>query len=33
MQANTRIFPLYALVITALALYAWHLHAEKKRQM
>jgi hypothetical protein len=27
------IFWLYALVITALGLYAWHLHAEKKRQM
>ena len=33
MQANTRIFSLYALVITALALYAWHLQAQKERQM
>ena len=33
MLANTRIFPLYALVITALALYAWHLQAQKERQM
>ncbi len=33
MHAKSRIFWLYALVITALGLYAWHLHAEKKRQM
>jgi len=33
MQTKHRIFPLYALVITALALYVWHLHAQKKRQM
>ena len=33
MLANTRIFPLYALVITALALYAWHLQAHKERQV
>lgn len=33
MLANTRIFPLYALVITVLALYAWHLQAQKERQM
>lgn len=33
MQAKYRIFWLYAVLITTLGGYAWHLHAQKKRQM
>ncbi len=33
MQAKYRIFWLYAVLITTLGGYAWHLHAKKKRQM